>query len=144
MLHNDIKHVYQQLADAVNRRDLDALDAIYDPKLINHGADPDEPSGAYHFKRVFRDLVAACPDLRVVVEDQIAEGDKVVVRWSDIGTHTGAPLLGVPATGKPILLTGIDILRVHNGKIVERWAENDMRSLMETLGLIKHNPSAGG
>ena len=136
MLEVDLKRVYQQLADAVNRRDLDALDQIFDLDLINHGADPDEPRGAYHFKQVFRNFIAACPDLQVIIEDSITKDDKLVVRWTDIGTHTGAPLLGVPATGKQIILTGIDILRIRDGTIVERWGENDMRYLMETLGLI--------
>jgi predicted ester cyclase len=136
MRNRDLKRVYQDLVDAVNRRDLDALDQLFDAELINHGADPDEPRGAYHFKQAFGGLIAACPDLRVTVEDAIAEGDKLVVRWSDIGTHTGAPLLGVAATRKQIVLTGIDILRIRDGKIVERWAENDKVYLMETLGLI--------
>ena len=136
MTNNDLKSIYQRFADAVNRRDLDALDQIFDPELINHGADPDEPRGAYHFKQVFRNFIAACPDLQVTIEDSITKDDKLVVRWTDTGTHTGAPLLGVPATGKQIILTGIEILRIHDGKIVERWAENDMRYLMETLGLI--------
>jgi steroid delta-isomerase-like uncharacterized protein len=136
MTEDDIKRIYQELADAVNRRDLDALDQIFDPELINHGADPDEPRGAYHFKQVFQNFIAACPDLQVTIEDSITKDDKLVVRWTDTGTHTGAPLLGVPATGKQIILTGIEILRIRDGKIVERWAENDMRYLMETLGLI--------
>lgn len=136
MTKNDLKSIYQQFADAVNRRDLDALDQIFDPDLINHGADPDEPRGADHFKQVFRNFIAACPDLQVTIEDSITKDDKLVVRWTDTGTHTGAPLLGVPATGKQIILTGIEILRIRDGKIVERWAENDMRYLMETLGLI--------
>ena len=136
MTKSDLKSIYQRFADAVNRRDLDALDQIFDPELINHGADPDEPGGAYHFKQVFRNFIAACPDLQVTIEDSIVKDDKLVVRWTDTGTHTGAPLLGVPATGKQIILTGIEILRIRDGKIVERWAENDMRYLMETLGLI--------
>ena len=136
MTKNDLKSIYQRFADAVNRRDLDALDQIFDPDLIDHGADPDEPRGAYHFKQVFRNFIAACPDLQVTIEDSITKDDKLIVRWTDTGTHTGAPLLGVPATGKQIILTGIEILRIRDGKIVERWAENDMRYLMETLGLI--------
>jgi steroid delta-isomerase-like uncharacterized protein len=135
MTKNDLKSIYQQFANAVNRRDLDALDQICDPDLINHGADPDEPRGAYHFKHVFRNFIAACPDFQVAIEDQIAEDDKVVVRWVDTGTHTGAALFGVPATGKQIILTGIDILRIRDGKMVERWAENDKMYLMETLDL---------
>lgn len=136
MAKDSIKFIYEQLADAVNRRELDALDQIFDQNLINHGADPNEPRGAYHFKQIFREFIAACPDFQVTVEDTIVEGDKLVVRWIDTGTHTGAPLFGAPATGKQIILTGIDILRIRDGKIVERWAENDKMYLMETLGLI--------
>ena len=135
MAHDDIKLVYQRFAEAVNRRDLDALDDIFDPQLVNHGADPAEPLGAYHFEQVFRNLVDACSDLRVTIEDQIAEGDKVAVRWSDIGTHTGGSHLGVPATGKQIILTGIDILRIRDGRVVERWSESDKQYAKETLGV---------
>jgi predicted ester cyclase len=136
MMTDDLKRIYQELADAVNRRDLDALDQIFDRDLINHGADPDEPHGAGHFKQIFREFIAACPDFQVTVEDTIVEGDRLVVRWMDAGTHTGAPLFGAPATGKQIIMTGIDILRIRNGKIIERWAESDKLYLMETLGLI--------
>jgi steroid delta-isomerase-like uncharacterized protein len=136
MTQNDLASIYQKIADAVNHRDLDALDQIFDPELINHGADPGEPRGAHHFKHVFQDFIAACPDFQVTIDDSITKEDKLVVRWTDTGTHTGAPLLSVPATGKQITLTGIEILRIREGKIVERWAENDMRYLMETLGLI--------
>lgn len=131
-----LKQVYPQIAAAVNTRQLHRLADIYHPELINHGADPDEPRGAYHFQTVFANLIAACPDLHIQIDDQIAESDKVVVRWSDIGTHTGTPLFGVPATGKEIVLSGIDILRVANGKVVERWAETDMLHVRETLGLL--------
>ena len=59
----------------------------------------------------------------------------MVVRWLDRGTHTGAPFWGIPATGKEILLSGIDILRIEDGVVVERWAETDMLYVLETLGL---------
>ncbi|HJZ49976.1 MAG TPA: ester cyclase [Roseiflexaceae bacterium] len=90
----DARLIYERIADAVNRRDFDALDDIFDPQLINHGADPCEPRGAYHFKHTLRDFVAACPDLRVLIDDQVVEGDKVVIRWTDLGTHTGEPRHG--------------------------------------------------
>jgi predicted ester cyclase len=135
MTHDSIKLVYPRIAHAVNTRQLTLLDTLYHPDLLNHGADPDEPKGAYHFKHAFATLIAACPDLHVSVDDQIAEGDKVVVRWRDTGTHTGAPLFGVAATGKTIILTGIDILRIRDAVVVERWAESDMLYVLETLGI---------
>ena len=99
MTTESIKLVYPRIVDAVNTRYLDLLDTIYHPELINYGVDPNEPRGAYHFKQVFTGLIAACLDLRLQIDDQIAEGDKVGVRWSDIGTHTGASFWGVPGTG---------------------------------------------
>jgi predicted ester cyclase len=136
MITDDLKRIYAELAAAVNRRDLDALDQIFDPDLINHGADPDEPRGTYHFKHIFREFIGACPDFQVTVEDTIVERDRLVVRWIDTGTHTGAPLFGAPATEKQIILSGIDILRIRNRKIIERWVESDKLYLIETLGLI--------
>jgi hypothetical protein len=70
---DDVTQIYQRLADAVNRRDLDALDAIFDPELVNHGADPDEPRGVYHFKQVFRNFIAACPDLQVLEDTKFTK-----------------------------------------------------------------------
>jgi predicted ester cyclase len=59
-----------------------------------------------------------------------------LVRWRDTGTHTGSPLLGVPPSGKAIVLTGIDVLRIKNGQIIERWSESDQLYLLQTLGII--------
>jgi steroid delta-isomerase-like uncharacterized protein len=131
----DIKTIYPRLAMAVNARDLDALDALISPQILNHGADPSDPPGAARFKRNFQALIAAFPDFQITVEDQVAEGDKVVVRWTDTGTHLGA-FEGAAATGKRLLLTGIDILRIADGRIVERWSEYDMLSVFEELGIV--------
>ena len=137
----DNKAIYAQLAAAVNSRNLEALDNLIAPDIVIHGADPSDPPGAERFKRNFRALIAAFPDFQIVVEDQIAEGDKVVVRWSDTGTHQGV-FAGVMPTGKPLLLTGIDILRIADGRIVERWSEYDMLSVLEELGAIRRTADA--
>ena len=136
MTQADNKAIYTRLAAAVNSRNLDALDDLIAPTIINHGADPSDPPGAERFKRSFRALIAAFPDFHIAVEDQIAEGDKVVVRWTDTGTHAGV-FASVAPTGKPLLLTGIDILRIADDKIVERWSEYDMLSVLEELGAIR-------
>jgi len=131
----DIKLIYPRLAAAVNARDLDILDQLISPQIVNHGADPSDPPGAERFKRNFRVLIAAFPDFQITVEDQVAAGDKVVVRWTDTGTHLGE-FAGAAPTGKPLLLTGIDILRIAGGRIVERWSEYDMLSVVEELGVV--------
>jgi steroid delta-isomerase-like uncharacterized protein len=136
MPETDIKALYPRFAQAVNQRNLDALDALVAPDWINHGADPNEPLGAERFKWIFAEFIAACPDFWITVEDQLAEGDKVMVRWRDTGTHTARPLLGVPASGKAIVLTGIDVLRIREGQIIERWSESDQLYLLQALGII--------
>ena len=136
MKNSDIKTIYPRFATAVNTRDFDALDALISPQIHNHGADPSDPPGAARFKRNFQALIIAFPDFQITVEDQIAEGDKVVVRWIDTGTHLG-PFEGVAATGRRLLLTGMDILRIADGQIVERWSEYDMLSVFEDLGVVQ-------
>jgi predicted ester cyclase len=77
----------------------------------------------------------AFPDARVTVEDQIAEGDKVVDRWTATGTPTG-DLMGVPPTGRRIEVSGITISRFAGGKIVEDWYQGDDLGMMQQLGVI--------
>ena len=89
--------------------------------------------GAKQFVTMFR---TAFPDLHFTIEDQIAEGDMVVTRWTARGTHRG-DFQGVLATGREIRLTGTDIDRMTNGKVVECWAHVDELGLMQQLGVIK-------
>ena len=130
----DIKAIYQRFADAVNHRNLDALNQIIAPDIINHGAAPDDPPGAQRFKRSFLALIAACPDFHITVEQQVVEGDWVAVRWTDRGTDTGG-FWGNPPTHKQIVLTGMDFIRVLDGRIVERWGESDRLFVLQTLGI---------
>lgn len=77
----------------------------------------------------------AFPDIRSTVEDVIAEGDRVVVRWSGTGTQTGE-LMGVPASGRPVTTTGTVILRVADGLIAECWDLFDALGVMQQIGAI--------
>jgi len=79
-------------------------------------------------------LVAPFADVHAAVEDMITEGDKVVLRWTWGGTHTGE-FWGVPPTGMQVTVTGISILRIEGGKIVEEWGEMDNMGLMAQLGV---------
>ena len=74
------------------------------------------------------------PDFRTEIQDLIAENDKVVARVLMTGTHTG-DFYGIPATGKHVEFTGVFIVRIVNGKIVEHWGEEDSYSLLLQLGL---------
>ena len=77
----------------------------------------------------------AFPDLRATVEDMVAEGDKVVTRWTMHGTHEGT-LRDISATGKQVTVKGVTIKRIANGKVVEEWSLIDMLGLMQQLGVI--------
>jgi predicted ester cyclase len=78
---------------------------------------------------------AAFPDLHFTIEDLIAEGDKIVYRYSATGTHKG-DLSGIEATGKPVTITGMVISRVVNGNVQEDWEQTDMLGLMQQLGVV--------
>ncbi len=73
-------------------------------------------------------LQAAFPDIESVIHDQIAEGDMVVTRKTFRGTHVG-DFMGIPATGKPVVIDAIDILRIADGQLAEHWTLVDMLGL---------------
>ena len=75
------------------------------------------------------------PDFHQTVEDDFAEGDKVVHRWTISGTHQGE-FLGIPATGKQVANSGMSIFRIAGGKFVELWVESDNMTLMQQLGVL--------
>ncbi len=113
---------------------LDAADEIYTPEHTSH--DPQAPgvNGAEAMKHYIGMYRAAFPDLRVSSDDIIAEGDRVVIRWTARGTHQGE-LMGAPPTGKQAVVTGINIFRVKDGRIAEEWVNWDTLGLLQQLGL---------
>jgi steroid delta-isomerase-like uncharacterized protein len=88
------------------------------------------PEGAKRFFSTFR---GAFPDLQVTVEDQIAEGDTVVTRWTARGIHEGE-FQTIPPTGRQMTMTGITIFRIANGKLVEGWTNADTLGMLQQLG----------
>ena len=121
-----------------NRHELARMDAFFTPNFINHLEAPDlssEHNTVERAKIAFRELFTAFPDLHVTIQDQVAEGDKVVTHKLFQGTHQGA-FMGVAPTGKPIAFAVIDILRLDNGKVVEHWAIQDRLALMQQLGIL--------
>ena len=93
---------------------------------------PPGPEGSKQLVMVYRN---AFPDVQFTIDEQIAEGDKVVTRWSAHGTHKGE-LAGIPPTGKSATVTGMGIERIVNGKIVESWGLFDQFGMMQQLGVI--------
>ncbi len=79
-------------------------------------------------------LRGAFPDIHFTVEDQIAETDKVVTRWTARGTHRGQ-LMGIPATNRSVTWAGITIHRIADGRVAESWVSSDALGLMQQLGV---------
>lgn len=128
-----------RLADAWeaawNRGDTGALDELLAPGYVRHG----------RTEQSLEDLksnIAACrtgmPDLRTVIDDYVADGDRLAVRWHSSGTHTGS-LLDVPATGRPLRVSGATFSTVHDGVITEEWVTWDPRQMLHALGIIPLN-----
>ena len=121
--------------EIVNRRDLDAIQEFYAPDLVWHEPDQDI-HGSEEAKRFLATYFRAFPDLTHAVEDVIAEGDKVVTRYTLSGTHQGETEELGPPTGKRIELEGITIHRIEDSKIVEEWERYDNLSMQQQLGLV--------
>ena len=120
---------------------LHLADEIVAPTYFVHGI-PGQPPGPEGLKQGSAWLHAGFPDLRFTVEDQIAEGEKVVTRWTLRGTHQGE-FLGIAPTGKRATWTGVSIWRFAEGKAVEAWVEMDWLGLLQQLGAFPIPGEAG-
>lgn len=104
--------------------DLDAVDRYLDPGFINHDPPfPGAPDGREGMRQAAATFHEALPDWHSNVEQLIAEADIVVERFTASGTHRG-DLMGVPPTGKVVALKGMQMFRIENNKIIERWADS--------------------
>jgi steroid delta-isomerase-like uncharacterized protein len=126
-----MKALANRAAHLWNEDDLALVDEVYAPSYRGHFNGEDKAM----LKQRIEMTRLAFPDLQVSVDDQLAEGDKVVTRWTARGTHQGT-YLGVPATGKKMEQTGITIIRVSDGKIVEEWGRGDDVGVLRQLGLL--------
>jgi steroid delta-isomerase-like uncharacterized protein len=124
--------ILRVIEEVYNRGDLGVVDELAASDLVIH-ASSQEIHGPEGAKQYVSGLRAAFPDIHFTVRDQIAEGDKVVTRWTARGTHRGE-FQNVPATGKEIRLSGADIDRIIDGKVVECWAHVDELGLLRQLG----------
>ena len=120
--------------EVLTGRDRELVARLHDPSFVSHGSGgPD--AGVDVFIAAVDATHAAFPDLVVTVHDQVAEDDKVVTRWSATGTHAG-DFAGVPATGRPVAVSGIHIHRVRHGRLIEHWEELNLLGLLRQLGAL--------
>jgi steroid delta-isomerase-like uncharacterized protein len=129
------KEVVRRLYEEVlNKRDLAQLDQLAVIDYIEHDPLPGQGAGLQGLKERTTTLIDGL-DPMFTVEDVIAEGDRVAVRWTNAGTNVG-DFLGIPATGRSFTIPGIDIYRLENEKLAEHWHVVDMYSQLIQLGLL--------
>lgn len=134
LLHRWFEEVWNQKSEA-------AIDELFDADGIANGlgdADGNPLRGPEGFKTMQRAFLAAYPDLKVTVEDTITEGDKIAARCTVRGTHAGEGI-GVAATNQPVEFTGLCIVKIKDGKIVEAWNEFDFMKMYSQVGALTLN-----
>jgi len=137
----DLSQVTESNKAVVRRFNLEVIEQgkpgsaedLMDSQLVNHSAPPGTDNGPKGMLNTFNNILRpALSDMKVTVHDQVAEGDKVTTRKSISGTHTGT-LLGIEATGKPVNIDIIDVVRIKNGKYFEHWGVNTLPSVLQQL-----------
>lgn len=131
------KAVLRRWFDEVwNNGRAEVIDELFDENGVAHGLDPSTPiRGPRDYKPFYETFRQGFPNLKVIIEDMVAEGDKVAARCSVRGSHEG-DFLGRAATQSPVEITGITIVRIDNGKIVEAWNNFDFMRLHQQVGLL--------
>ncbi|MFQ5933194.1 MAG: ester cyclase [Dehalococcoidia bacterium] len=126
------RRIYEE---AINQGKGSVIDELVALDVVDHNPFPDAPPGREGAKAAFNLMHSAVPDIRVTVEDMVAEGNTVASRLTFRGTHKGE-FMGVAPTNKQISFSVADFLRISGGKVVERWGVEDMAPLMQQLGVI--------
>jgi len=130
------KVIFRRIYDEVfNQGILATVDELVAEEVIEHAPGPTQGPGREGFKHFVLSFRRAFPDLRITVEDLIAEGDRAVARITIRGTHHG-DFMGIAPTGRAICITETNILRFQEGKIVEHWGNGDDLGLLQQLGII--------
>ena len=138
-MSEELKAKVRRFYDAAwNSGDLSVIDELFSAEYVDHDAVAQTGGmtgrdSARQFVEIFR---TAIPDLRCDIEDQVAEGDKVVSRWVATGTHDGT-LMGVPGTGRRFRVDGISIDRFdEEGRFAEGWGTWDGIALLRQIGAL--------
>src|ERR1700745_1043175 len=127
-----VRRVYAE----IDKGNIDAMDELVAEDYLDHNPPPFPGLrvGREGLKQAFEIFWKATPGYHKI-EDQIAEGDKVVTRLSSYGKHEG-DLPGAPRTGNDLMMTSITIHRIANGKLVEKWAEKDVLGFLQQIGVM--------
>jgi steroid delta-isomerase-like uncharacterized protein len=136
MAHENSVLIRRWFEEVWNKGRMEAIDEMASPDVIGHGqAQHGTDIGMAEFKPFVVALRSAFPDMKVVVDQTIEQGDKVVARWTSTMTQKGE-FLGFPVSGKKAIVTGTSIQRISNGKIVEGWDNWDQLGLLVQIGAV--------
>jgi steroid delta-isomerase-like uncharacterized protein len=138
MSAKEIKALERRLYEECNKGKeaaLAVIDELYATDIVYHSSTGRDIRGIKDYKQHISEFYSAFPDLHFTIDDMVAEGDKVAVRFTGTGTNKGA-FMGIPPTNKKITVWEIEIDRFAGGKFVEGWSRYDTLGLMQQLGLI--------
>jgi steroid delta-isomerase-like uncharacterized protein len=126
-----------------NQGSLSALDELTAPEAVAHVVGHRGPiQGVDAIRQTVVMYRSAFPDIHYTVEDQIAEGDKVLSRWTIRATHRGE-LQGIPPTGKSFTISGMTVDQGRDGQFIQSWINWDMLSMLQQIGVVPE-PSGSG
>ena len=124
--------------EVINEKNTDKMELLLGEPWLDHNLPPGAAPGVEGMKQMMGEFFAAFPDLNVTIDQLIAEGDIVVGRMTNTGTHQG-DLMGIAPTGKRVTFSEIHMVRIENGKAVEHWGNSDDLGMMQQLGVIPAN-----
>jgi len=132
-MDSDLQQLVEKYVRTWDARAADGLvDEVMAPDVLDHQPVAGTPAGLEGVRAGIAAYHAAFPDLTLTCEDYVIAGDRVAVRWTAVGTHEGDGL-GMPPTHRRVHLHGIDILRVVDGRVAERWGEYNGLEMMQQL-----------
>lgn len=132
MTIEDSKVVVRRYFESWNANDLEMLDSILSPDVVDHTANPGQPAGREGFHEFYRAWHTAFPGFRADIEDMVAEGNRVATRWTFHGRHLGV-YNGSAPTGRDVSFTAVSIEYVTDGLITDEWFIGDTHEFMRTL-----------
>lgn len=127
------KALIQRTIDLINERNFAGIDQMYASSYVRHDPNTPQVRNREAYKQYVMVLCNIFPDLHFTIEDLLADGEKVVCRFTTAGTHS-RPWRSIPATGKRVTTSGVAISRVVGDEVVEDWFTNDIFGLAEQLG----------
>jgi steroid delta-isomerase-like uncharacterized protein len=133
MFDDDLRAAARRFFDEVwNKGHIEETEAFLAPEFVSHNSLDVHIVGPRVYGEAVLDFRSAFPDLHTTLEDVLVDGDRVVVRGTDRGTHRGE-FMGIPATGRRIAVTWIEVFRIEDGKAAEGWLESDSAAFRKQL-----------